>query len=388
MENLRGKPKELKRIKVLFVSDTFVPRVDGIVRFIKEVSKRLSPLFEVSFLAPDFHGAIQAAKKMKGKAYLCPPSKFEIEEYPLTAPKNKTIHSAVDPADVVFINSIAPLGARALLYAYSIKKPIVIYTHAIDWELLAFATKFPNRAIEVLKPIIRRMYDKANLILAPNKDVVNILKQGRIKGKFEIVGLGVDTKVFSLDRAMRMKMRKKLNLTDSYVIGFHGRLSREKNIELLYKAFKLFKIHVPNAKLLIVGDGPERAVLKGTKNVILTGFVDNPEDYLQAMDVYVLPSKTETTGLSLMEAMACGLPVIASAVGSIPSYVSNRKNGLLVSPSDLSSALIAKAIRTIHDNPISARRMRDNAVKTVRTFHNWDHTTKKLENIFKRLAKF
>ena len=65
---------------MLFVSDTFVPRVDGIVRFIKEVSKRLSPLFEVSFLAPYFHSARQAAKKMKGTAYLCPPFKFEIVE--------------------------------------------------------------------------------------------------------------------------------------------------------------------------------------------------------------------------------------------------------------------------------------------------------------------
>lgn len=378
---------KIKRIKVLYVSDTFLPRVDGVVRFITETVKRLSPLFEVSFLVPKMHGSEEAAKKLKGKPYLCPVSKFKIEEFPITKPKNNIIKEAVDDADVVFVNTLATLGASALAYAHSKGKPTIAYVHSIDWELFAYATKFPKRAMGTLKPIIRRFYSRANLLLAANRDIVYELKKNRIQGPFVIVELGVDLKKFKPDRVARVQMRKKLGLANNYVVGFHGRLSKEKNIEMLYKSFKLLKIHVPNAKLLVVGDGPERDTLKGLPDVIVTGFVPDPEKYLPAMDVYVLPSETETTGLSLMEAMACGLPAISSAVGSIPSYVKDKQNGILINPKDLSPALIAKAIRTIHDSPVSVNKMKENASKTVRKFYTWKTTVDKLEKIFKKIGR-
>ena len=68
---------------------------------------------------------------------------------------------------------------------------------------------------------------------------------------------------------------------------------------------------------LVLGDGPERELVKG-EGIISTGFVSNPELYLRVMDCYVLLSKTETSALSLMEAISSGIPIIASAVGLIP----------------------------------------------------------------------
>jgi len=377
---------ELKRIKVLFVSDTFFPRIDGIVRFLSEVTKRISPLFEISFLAPNLYGSEDAAKKLKRKAYLCPTSKFKIKEFPITHPNYELVRKSIENSDIVFINSIAPLGASALLHAHSVKKPVVVYIHAIDWELLAYATNFPNRAVNLLKPVIRRMYARADLLIVANRYIKKILKNNRIKGPFEIVELGVDLKKFRPSKDVREKIRKKLGISDNYVIGFHGRLSPEKNIDMLFKMLKLVKLHIPNAKLLVVGDGPEHRVLSRSKDVILTGFVSDPEKYLKAMDIYVLPSKTETSGLSLMEAMACGLPVVSSAVGSIPSYVKHRRNGILIKPADLSSSLLAKSVRTIHDNPSFTKKLKENAVETVREFYSWENTVKKLEKIFKRFA--
>ncbi len=375
----------LNKIKVLFVSDTFVPRIDGVVRFITEVTKRLSPLFEISFLAPKLYGSELAAKKLKGKVFFCPTRKFSIEDFPLTYPESKTIESAIDQADIVFINSIAPLGASALSHAHSVGKPVVAYIHAIDWELLAYATNFPRRAVNLLKPAIRRIYGKADLLLVADQKVKGILEKNRIKGPFEVIRLGVDLKAFKPESRTREQMREKLGLSDNFVVGFHGRLSREKNIDMLYKAFKLVKIHIPNAKLLVIGDGPERKVLSKNKNIILTGFVPNPEKYLRAMDVYVLPSKTETTGLSLMEAMACGLPVISSAVGMIPTYVKSGKNGILIKPKDLSAAILAKSVRTVHDNEVSTTLMKREAHRTVSKFYGWDATVSKLEQVFKRI---
>lgn len=377
---------ENKKIKVLYVADTFLPKKDGVVRFMMETSSRLSDRFDVSFLAPKIEGAEFAARTNNLNVYFVSVRRFKINNYPIPHPKSKIINEAISNADIIFINSIAPLGVAALKHAKKQKKMIVEFIHSIDWELFAYATRFPDRYAGTLKPLVMRQYRKSDVVLVANRNIRTLLRSLKLTKPIEVVPLGVDQKKFNFDRIKRVYIRRELGLTNNFVIGFHGRLSKEKNIQLLVKVFEAFKKKRPQARLLILGDGNESRLLN-KNGIIYKGLVDNPEDYLQAMDVYVLPSQTETTALSLMEAMSCGLPCIATNAGVVPSYLKNARNGILINKDKLSTELLVLAIDKLYTDIKLRNTIKRNAAKTIECCYSWDRTTRELERIFEKLVK-
>jgi len=376
-------------VKVLYVADTFLPKRDGVVRYMLETVARFSKDIEVKFLAPDFGGARDAAKKNKFQATFCPIMRFKVADYPPTSPKSKIIDAALKDIDIVCVQSIAPLGAATILQAKKKGKKIIEVIHSIDWQLLAYVTRFPKRAIPIIRSAAKYLYKKNDLLIVADRTIRDTLRANNIKTPVKVIPLGIDRKKFNKDLGKRVLMRRKLGIKDNFVIGYLGRLSAEKNIEMLLKSLELVKKKIPNAKLLLIGGGAQEQIVKEKKNkdVILTGFVENPEDYLQAVDVFVLPSKTETTALALMEAMAVGLPVISSAVGAIPSYVNSGQNGILIAKNSLSAQMIANAVEIIHTSPQLRINLAKNAEKTIHKFYTWDKTAKELEEVFKDLVK-
>ena len=374
-------------IKVLYVADTFLPKRDGIIRCMLETATRFSNNIKLKFLVPNFAGAAEEAKKKKLDATFCPILRFKIADYPPAQPRSKITAKPIEDADVVCVQLIAPLGASSILQAKKQGKKIVSIVHAIEWDLLAYGTRFPKRATSILRSAARFLYNKVDLIVAADKMVADKLRASGIKTQIKIIPFGIDRKKFKKDLHKRVLMRRKLNIKDSFVIGYLGRLSPEKNIDMLLKAFERTKKKIPNAKLLMIGGGAQEKLVKKKKDVILTGFIENPEDYLQAVDIFVLPSKTETNALSLMEAMATGLPVISSAVGAIPSYVVSGHNGILIAKNSISAEMIANAIEIIHSSPRLRLALAKNAEKTIHGVYDWDQTTRELEKVFKDLAK-
>jgi len=151
------------------------------------------------------------------------------------------------------------------------------------------------------------------------------------------------------------------------VIGYCGRLAREKGLTNLIKAYSIVK-EKHKVKLLIVGEGlksiRKKAKWVGAK---VTGNVNNPEKYYQKMDIFVLPSLTETTSLSTMEAMSCGLPIIATPVGKVSEFISRSKGGVLVPKSDPEA--IANAITHMLKNPaLRARYAKNSRIYALNNF--------------------
>lgn len=136
---------------------------------------------------------------------------------------------------------------------------------------------------------------------------------------YTVVNNGIDLKKFDFDPQMREKMRKDLGIAGNFVIGQLGRLVPVKNHEFTLEVFaQVLKMH-PQSSLLIVGDGPLEQPLKGKaaqlgieKQVIFTGNVRNPQDYLAAMDCMMLPSLFEGFPLTIVEAVCSGLPCFVS----------------------------------------------------------------------------
>ena len=148
----------------------------------------------------------------------------------------------------------------------------------------------------------------------------------------------------------KIDTKKSFGLGDGPVIGIIARLSEEKGHIYLIKAMKVVIDEVPEAQLLIVGEGRMKKELVNLssclgieKSVFFIPSVADTQEVLSIMDLFVLPSLKEGLGLSLMEAMAEGLAVIGSDVGGIRSLIQNGYNGLLVKSADsqgLSSAIL------------------------------------------------
>ena len=168
---------------------------------------------------------------------------------------------------------------------------------------------------KVIQTYIKFGFKNAKAILVPSEEIKKELVNIGIKETLIlIVELGIDTKMFA---------KKKVKRSSKLTIGFSGRFAIEKNIKTLYKVFLKLKTKY-NIELLLIGDGPER---KHFPEANITGFVENVEDYLNKLDIYVMPSTEETTCLAALEAMSCELPVVANKVGVIKNIIKDGDNG-------------------------------------------------------------
>ena len=234
----------------------------------------------------------------------------------------------------------------------------------------------------MLKNYFVRFYNKWDLLIVPYPDVKRELRREGIRTNIQVGKLGVDINKFlpakDIDRS-----KKKLKLPDKIVIGYVGRICKEKNTLVLLEAFK--RLDPDKFFLLMVGDGNPDIVkeFKEYKNCKVTGFVDNVENYLQAMDAFVMPSLTETTSLATLEAMSCGLPVIVSKVGYMKEYIKRDHNGLFF-PRTNPAVLALKIEKLFKDDHLRAR-IGKNARKTVAYAFSWERSINKIKRI---LLKF
>ncbi|HEY2434199.1 MAG TPA: glycosyltransferase [Vicinamibacterales bacterium] len=155
------------------------------------------------------------------------------------------------------------------------------------------------------------------------------------------------------------------------VIGTVARLAPEKAIDSLIDAFSTVQRAIPNCRLVIVGDGPERESLHARvrelrleSRVEFAGHQQSVERFVRDFDLFVLPSRTEGIPLAMLEAMATGIPVVATAVGGVPEVIVNGESGVLVAPND-SLALSAALIRVLSDPTLRAR-LGESGAKQVR----------------------
>jgi glycosyltransferase involved in cell wall biosynthesis len=159
-------------------------------------------------------------------------------------------------------------------------------------------------------------------------------------------------------------------MEDEILLGYCGRLSKEKGLRYLIEAGRALVLSGLPLKVLLIGDGPGKSEIEsfaqacGLKDRILfAGFREEVLDMMPSIDIFVLPSLTEGTPMALLEAMAQGIPVVASAVGEIPAIVNQNQNGILVQPGQ--SDDVVKAVRKIVENEALGKDLSCQAVKTI-----------------------
>ncbi|GAC1656524.1 MAG: glycosyltransferase [Acidobacteriaceae bacterium] len=156
------------------------------------------------------------------------------------------------------------------------------------------------------------------------------------RGKFTVIENGID-----LARFLAVPRRQS---REEIVIGTIGRMAPEKNHRVLIEAFGKLLSRYDNLRLRLVGGGHMEPQLKALAAdlglghaVEFCGFSNDTPGYLRDFDIFVLPSESETTGLALLEAIAAGLPVVATSVGAMPRIVALTRSGWLCQPNDANS---------------------------------------------------
>lgn len=206
-----------------------------------------------------------------------------------------------------------------------------------------------------------------------------------------VIPNGIDTLRFSPDAEARRRIRAELSIPESaWVVGTVGRLSREKNQALLIDA--MASLLEPGRQLVLVGDGPEREPLLARARataapelVHFPGARKDPEACLAAFDAFALTSDSEGLPLGLLEAMAVGLPVVATAVGGVPDVVEPGVTGALIARGDR-EALTAELLR-LSSHPNAALEAARTARRRVLERHSTEHMAAAYENLYGRIVR-
>ncbi|MEM4336593.1 MAG: glycosyltransferase family 4 protein [Candidatus Woesearchaeota archaeon] len=375
---------------ILIAVDTFYPKKDGVVRFLENIVPLLAEKFKIKILAPKYDGDGFNIKNVE--VIKLPISKrIKFAGYnPVKCNKKtrKIIKKNVKEADIIFSQDIALIGRKSISYGKKYKKPVVAYIHQIIWEQFSnIATRhkiIKKLLISITKWVTKRIYKKCSLLFVPSISVDKQLLEEGVRKEKEIVPLGINVQRF---RPPQNKESAKVNVgidPNRFVIGYCGRLSKEKDIKTLIDAFIDINKRHKEALLLIIGGGEEEEIssLKKIPNIKVTGFVEDVLPYIQALDLFVMPSLTETTSLATMEAMACGVPVIATPVGRIKEYVKKNYNGFIFPKGNVNT--LVNRIEEIMGDKKKAEILGMNARKTMLLF-SWESTARKMIEIFNKL---
>lgn len=198
---------------------------------------------------------------------------------------------------------------------------------------------------------------------------------------------GVDTRYFApLGAEAKLAQRQKLGLpADAPVAIFTGRLAPEKRVQHLIRVWPAVRAAHPDATLLILGVGPEEAALKQAAGpgVTFAGRIENVAPYLQAADIFVLPSVAEGLSVAMLEAMSTGLAAVVTRVGGAADVIRPGENGWLIPPDD--PAALQEALLALAGDPSQRVEMGQRARACVVDEYSLPVLAKRLRNLYERL---
>jgi glycosyltransferase involved in cell wall biosynthesis len=230
-------------------------------------------------------------------------------------------------------NHLAVSGLFGTLTARALGVPRVVTTfhNLTDWQ---------EKRFHPLRVAARRAFQLCDRLVAVSHAVRTAMGavSSRLEARTEVIHNGVDLASFRNLGAQREQERARLGFESSdFVVGAVARFDRRKGLDLLIEAASLARPRLPELKLLLVGDGVERPRLEaqirdlGLESAVrCPGACSDVGPFLAAMDLFAAPSRTEGQGIAIVEAMAAGLPVLASRVGGIPEVVADGVCGRLL----------------------------------------------------------
>lgn len=386
-------------MRIAMFTDVFPPSVNGVASSILLLSKELvkrghyvkvftSSIDKKNRLTKKKLEGIEVSYSTSLPSLFYPDVKLGVPFYP-----NTVYQLMKDDIDVVHFHTPLPMGADGIIAGKMLGKPIIgtFHTYFMEPEYLKviglniMGDKVNNMLAKLGWKYANLYYNSADLVTTPTESTRKALVKYKIKRPTKTISNGI--RVPHLSKEKLTKHHASNNLL--YV----GRLSREKNLDILIKAFKIVHDKKSELRLIIIGDGPaqndleELAHTEGLEKFIhFKGKIPfekllESNTYIDAA-MFVSASTSETQGLSIIEGMSYGLPVVAVAKRGIPELI--KDNGLMSKTANAKD--IAANILKIIENPVLAKKMSLASLKRADKY-SIETVTTQFEHVYQKLIE-
>jgi len=365
-------------MKILQISKLYYPWIGGVEKVVQQITEGLNGKndFEIEVLCCQSKG--KRKEEIINKVNVWRASSFGVFwGMPISFDFLRLFKKLKDKYTLINFHHPFPLG-DLVIFLFPPKAKLIVHYHS---DIVR------QRILEIFfKPLILNTLKRANKIIVSNPNLIkNSLYLQRFHEKCEVIPFGVDLSKFE-----KYDEKEVENIKKQYgnFVLFVGRLNYYKGVEYLIEAMKGV-----NVNLVIIGQGPEKKNLEfriknlGLKNRIF--FLPPTEEenlisFYQTAKVFVLPSvfKSEAFGIVLIEAMACGKPIISTELGTGTSWVNvDEQTGFVVPPKN--SQALAQAMREILEDRNLAKEFGKNAKERVEKEFSLERMLKETEKIYK-----
>ncbi len=369
-------------MRIAIMTDSYRPTVDGVVTAVLVTRKALEDLGHTVFvIAPDpgpgfREEGVHYFRAMKFRTY---PGYF----VPCFPSDQSDLIRRLDP-DIIHVRGVAFMAVKALIASHNTKVPVVLTYDTLVTDVIDRYSpiRLPKETLVKLASVyLRQMMKRPSAILVPTPSAGREVTEtvGVKPRRLEVVPTGIDTAHFARRPEAGAAVRARYGLEGRRIVITVGRMSFEKNVDLVIRSLKLLD---PGICLMVVGQGPAldglRELAEGeglADRVVFTGYQkgDALVDHYSCADAFVSASVFETQGFTVQEAMSCGLPVACGNGRAFTDFIRDGENGYLF---DLTEEECASAMMKALDSPPEVR---DRGMETALSYGIGPTTERLLE---------
>ncbi len=379
-------------MRIALFSECYYPVVNGVVVAVATLRQELLRLgHEVYLFAPAYPGQKDTEPYLFRFPSISLPTN---PRYPLGIPcfpRSLRRRLQAFAPEVIHSHSLFGMGWAAARTSRRLKIPLILTYHTL-LEAYSHYIPLPQPLVRRLaRGLSRRFAERADSVIAPGPAALQALRSYGVKTPIEVIPTGADLSL--AEEGTRPADLSRWGIpAGPPVIAFAGRIAKEKNLELLVDAFRLVLQEVPNAQVLFIGGGPwqkgiaQFAEERGlSESVHFTGMLPRQEVFhaLSHAQIFAFPSLTDTQGIVVLEAMACGLPAVAVESGAVAEILRNKTEGLVVDPRP---EPFAQALLTLLQDEPTRREMGQKARQRAQEFSS-ANCARRVVALYRRAVK-
>lgn len=383
-------------MRIMFVTDQYPPMIGGVPQLTRGLASDLVKRgHQVWVIAPNY--GVRDSQRVEQGVHV---SRFTSIEWPTYRDQRipflpfAPVYSLLkecDP-DVIHIQSPVVLGNIALILAGHFAKPIIVTNHYLPINMSRSLTKHPvfSKPFSTISySYLVHFYNHCDFVTSPTLIALDLLIERGLRSPSQVISNGIDLSRYA-PGPRQPEVLRRLGLPEDRPLILHlNRLSREKRIDVLLHA--VARMRMP-AHVALVSTGPAEAELRALvqdlgieERVSLLGYIHDSDlvPLRRASHIFAIPSEADLQSMAMMEAMACGLPIVAADSYALPELVHHGRNGFLFAPGD-SEELSMYLDQLLEDEELRAR-MGQESLEIIAD-HDRTKVLEKWEALYQRIA--